>query len=194
MYNRDKVNDLVRFIYSLNGINDKEALTKHVLQRFALTTDRKVHYCDSFAIRFSRSSSRSFGNTVLSLSALQKYDNRPFIVCVVTPTENYILLANTTFLSKISHSSQELRVNNIKGSFNGSDIMRNIVGFDNVPDNFEELYATHESFTFEENLERLVEATNSIVCIGLPPIIVPKRKLGNADNRHESPCDCMAVS
>jgi len=31
--------------------------------------------------------------------------------------------SNTTFLKKISHSSHELRTDNIKGSFNGSDIM-----------------------------------------------------------------------
>ena len=166
MYNQEMLNTVVDFIYGFDGINDKDILTKHVVQRFALTTDRKVYYCDSFAIRFSRSSKRNFGNTVLSLSALQKYDNRPFLVCVVTPTKNYILLANTTFLSKISHSSQELRVNNIKGSFNGTDIMRNISGLDNTPDNFDDLYATHESFTFEENLERLVEATNNIVGTG----------------------------
>ncbi len=29
---------------------------------------------------------------------------------------------------------------------------------------------------------------------GLSPIIVPRRKLGKADNRHENPCYCMAVS
>ena len=62
-------------------------------------------------------------NTVLSLSALQKYDDKPFIVCIVTPDTNYMMLANSTFLKKISHSSQELRVDNIRGSFNGSDIM-----------------------------------------------------------------------
>ena len=29
---------------------------------------------------------------------------------------------------------------------------------------------------------------------GLPPIVVPKRELGNADFRHENPCYCLAVS
>lgn len=30
--------------------------------------------------------------------------------------------------------------------------------------------------------------------IGLPPIIVPKRELVNADFRHENLCYCLAVS
>ncbi len=102
-------------------------------------------------------------NTVLSLSALQKYDNKPFIVCIVASTTNYLLLANTTFLKKISHSSQELRIDNIKGSFNGGDIMDEVNGSENEPGNFETLYAIHSGFSFQDNMERLVESTNGIV-------------------------------
>ena len=101
-------------------------------------------------------------NTVLSLSVLQKYDDVPFIVCIVTPSINHLLIANSTFLKKISHSSHELRIDNIKGSFNGSDIMLNFNGIDNVSSNFEELFAYHNGFTFQDNLERLVESTNGI--------------------------------
>ena len=102
-------------------------------------------------------------NTVLSLSALQKYDSRPFFVCIVASSENYLLLANTTFLKKISHSSQELRIDNIKGSFNGSDIIFDFQGIENTPKNFQSLYAYHEGLSFQDNLERLVESTNGIV-------------------------------
>ena len=75
---------------------------------------RQVYYCADFAIRFSSSKNESFSNTVLSLSNLQKVDDRPFIACLVTPQKNYLHLANSTFLKKISHSSQELRENNIR--------------------------------------------------------------------------------
>jgi hypothetical protein len=80
----------------------------------------------------------------------------------VTPTENYCLLANTTFLKKISHTSQTLRENNIRGSFNGSDIARNFEGIQNGPDNFARLFAIHSAIGFEGNLARLVEATSGI--------------------------------
>lgn len=162
MYNREKMLSLVSFIIELDGIADKRLLADKVQSSFSLTRDRSVFSCKDFAIRFCTSGSRAFGNTVLSLSALQKYDAIPFVVCLVTPRKNYLMLANTTFLRKISHSSQELRIDNIKGSFNGSDIMRDFEGIENEPQNFEFLFSSHENYTFTENLERLVEATNNI--------------------------------
>ncbi|WP_299392574.1 hypothetical protein [uncultured Desulfovibrio sp.] len=166
MYNRGIIEKLVEFISSKDGNTDKSHLQNEVQEAFGLVKERSVYYCDWFAIRFCKSVSRSFGNTVLALSALHRYDNIPFIVCLVTPTRNYLMLANTTFLRKISHSSQELRRDNIKGSFNGSDIMREFEDVENIPDNFEFLYTSHENYTFEENLDRLVEATNNIAPTG----------------------------
>lgn len=156
------ISALIDLIRENNGINDKARLAKIVSDTFGLTKDRSVYYCANYAIRFSSSSSRNFGNTVLSLSNLQKYDDRPFIVCLVTPRQNFCLIANTTFLKKISHSSQELRENNIRGSFNGSDIMREFEGIENCAENIVRLFDIHAGIGFEENLPRLVEATNNI--------------------------------
>lgn len=166
MYNRETIERLIAFISSRNGIADKGGLASAVQQAFNLVKERSVFYCEWFAIRFCTAPSRNFGNTVLALSALHKYDDIPFIVCLVTPIQNYLMLANTTFLKKISHSSQELRPDNIKGSFNGSDIMREFEGVENIPKNFEFLFTSHENYTFEENLERLVETTNNIAPTG----------------------------
>jgi hypothetical protein len=91
-----------------NGINDKAKLSELVASNFNLTKDESTFYNSIFPIRFSKANSEHFGNTVLSLSALQKYDNMPFFVCVVCPRYNYMLISNTTFLKKISHSSQKL--------------------------------------------------------------------------------------
>lgn len=157
-----EVNRLIEFITSLDGTGNKDAVKQKVLHQFKLVRDRSVFYCNSFAIRFSYTSGNSFSNTVLSLSALQKYDNIPFIVCIVTPNINRLILANTTFLSKISHSSQELTLYNIKGSFNGSDIMKEYQDLPNERDNIIKLYPFHQEFSFQENLVRLVEATNNI--------------------------------
>jgi len=158
----ESVAALVQSLRENNGINDKARLAKEIAHKFELTKDRSVYYCSDFAIRFSASSSKSFANTVLSLSNLRKYDDRPFIVCVVTPQENFCLIANTTFLKKISHSSQELRENNIRGSFNGSDIVREFEGIENCGENIARLFPIHQAIGFEHNLPRLVEATNSI--------------------------------
>lgn len=166
MYNREVIERLVSFVSDRDGIADKSRLQVSVQQTFNLVKERSVFYCAWFAIRFCKAASRNFGNTVLALSTLHRYDNIPFVVCLVTPTRNYLMLANATLLKKISHSSQELRRDNIRGSFNGSDIMRDFEGVENVPENFEYLYTSHENYSFEENLERLVEATNNIAPTG----------------------------
>ncbi len=168
---------LVEFIREHDGINDKRRLCQLVSEKFALTKDRSVFYCDDFAIRFSSANGSSFSNTVLSLSNLKKVDVKPFIVCLVTPTANHFFLANTTFLKKISHSSQELRVNNIKGSFNGSDIVREFNGIPNSAENLQRLFAVHASIGFEENLPRLVEATNNISPTGKKYVVTEKAKI-----------------
>ena len=153
---------LLQLIHKHDGINDKARLAKLVSEELALTRDRSVYYCADYAIRFSSSAGQNFGNTVLSLSNLRKYDDRPFIVCLVTPSQNFCLIANTTFLKKISHSSQELRANNIRGSFNGSDIVKEFEGIANSIKNIARLYDIHAEIGFEGNLARLVEATNNI--------------------------------
>lgn len=156
------LNLFIDFIKSHDGIGNKAKLTGLAVSQFNLTKDRSAYYCNSFAVRFSQSSSGGFSNTVLSLSKLQKYDNIPFLVCLVTETENKLFIANTTFLTKVSHSSQTLTLYNIKGSFNGSDIIKEFEGVINNRDNINKLYAIHSEIGFEGNLPRLVEATTNI--------------------------------
>ena len=91
----------------------------------------------------------------------------------MTPDTNYMMLANSTFLKKISHSSQELRVDNIRGSFNGSDIMLDYDSMENEPNHFQRLFAFHAGLSFQDNLERLVESTNDIVGRNLKFFVSP---------------------
>lgn len=163
---KESLATLTQFIYRNNGINNKNELIKLVKEKFDLTKDRSVYYNENFAIRFSYSNSNGFSNTVISLSNLRKFDEIPFIVCLVTPNENKLFLANTTFITKVSHSSQELRVDNIRGSINGSDIAKEFEGIENIPDNFERLFNIHSSVGFNENLIRLVDSTNNIIPSG----------------------------
>ena len=82
MYNREIIGQLVDFISSKDGRTDKSRLQNEVQEAFGLVKDRSVYYCDWFAIRFCKAASRSFGNTVLALSALHRYDGIPFTDCV----------------------------------------------------------------------------------------------------------------
>lgn len=159
--------DIVNFIKSYDGINDKNKLAQLVQSHFSCVKDGSVYYTQDFSIRFCKAKSEKFSNGILSLSKLQKYDQNPFLVCVCMPEINLLLIANTTFINKISHSSQELRVDNIRGTFLGSNIIRDIDGILNSPENFNLLFDIHKEFTFEENLKRLVEATREIIPTGI---------------------------
>lgn len=164
------VTELVHFLqeYAKNNPNcTKSEISKATIEKFELRRDRSVYYCEEFAIRFSSVKGSSFSNGVLSLSALRKYDHIPFIVCVVRLKGIELLLANSTFLKKISHSSQHLRVDNVRGTFLGQDILRVFDGIENKPEHFEELFEIHCQFNWEENLFRLVESTNAIVPTGM---------------------------
>lgn len=172
-----RISELIDTIAAHNGINDKAKLTKLIAVKFGLIKDRSVYYCSDFAIRFSSGSGLSFSNTVLSLSNLKKVDQIPFLVCLVTPSTNYVLLANSSFLRKISHSSQQLRFDNIKGSFNGSDIIRDFEGISNDPTNIQRLFDIHREIGFEENLPRLVEATNNIIATGHKFVVLPDAEI-----------------
>ncbi len=160
----DIVVDFVNYIVSDQAPkNNKETVASEVVKKYGLIQDRKVFYCDFFAVRFSYSKNNSFSNTILSLSHLQKFDNIPFFVVLIKQNGNNLLyLANSSFLSKISHSSQLLSMTNIKGSFNGSDIIKQYEGIENCAANVLRLYPFHYEADWNDNLARLVDATNSI--------------------------------
>lgn len=72
IYNKKLNEQLGEFVLNRDGIADKILLTTQVQQRFNLVRDRSVFYGDWFAIRFCKSVSINFGNTVLGLSTLHK--------------------------------------------------------------------------------------------------------------------------
>jgi hypothetical protein len=164
------ISEVIQFIRRVKEKNpgfSKDKIASATALQFSLKLSRKVYHCSDFAIRFSTAKGPSFSNTVLSLSTLATYDKMPFIICIVRPKDVEFLLANATFLKKISHSSHQLRIDNVKGSFLGHDIIRNFEGIRNCPGNFEKLISIHGEFTWDENLMRLVEATTAIAPTGV---------------------------
>lgn len=159
----DVLDSLTAFIASLTIGLSKGEVRDLCVEKFDLIKDRSIFYCDDFAIRFSGSKSDSFSNTVTSISNIHKYDEKPLISCLVTPTGLNTSLMNSTFIKKVSHSSRDLRTNNLRGSINGSDIMTVYQELENEPNNFHSLFLSHQEFDFQENLERIVEATNNII-------------------------------
>lgn len=67
------VKDFVDFVISKDCPHCVKAKVKNAIQeKFSLTLDRSVLYCDYFAVRVSYTKTKSFSNTVLSLSSLQR--------------------------------------------------------------------------------------------------------------------------
>lgn len=158
-----QLTDFIEYFKTKMPKNDKDKARKETINHFRMTKDRKIYYTDCFAVRFCYSKKGTFSNTVLALSQLQKFDSIPFLVVLIRKGEDSSLyLANSSMLKKISHSSKELRRDNIKGSFNGSDIIKQYNDIPNDADHVEELFTIHQGFTWEENVERLVEATSGI--------------------------------
>lgn len=162
MYDPIIIDRLVRFVTSLDGMGSKDQVAAAVQSVFHLRKTGKVYFCDAFAIRFCKADKKSASNTVLALKKLLPMDQRPFFVCLVGSTANYLQLANTTFLSRISHSSKNLTMENTVGSFNASDIQKSFGQLANAPENFQELFAIHSQIDVESNRRRLVEATANI--------------------------------
>jgi hypothetical protein len=158
--------DFLRKYKAAHLTADKQEIQAVASEQFGLTKKRSVYVGPSFALRFCAASQASFSNTVVGLSTLKEYDAKPFVVSVVRPNELEFLLANSTLLKKISHSSHQLRVDNIRGSFLGHDIQREYGGVLNEPANFEKLFALHQKLGWAENLKRLVNATNAIAPTG----------------------------
>lgn len=155
-----KIND---FFVENQDIHNKAELFSKFKNQFQMEQARKILCNNDFSIRFSSTKTGSFSNTVLSLSALVKVDDKPFITALVRSDKTILYLTNTSFLNKISHSSKELRVDNIKGSFNGPDIMTEVNEIKNEPTNFAKLFVDyHLNNNLEDNISRLAEKTNNI--------------------------------
>lgn len=146
---------------------DKVGLAESLASHYGLTKARSVYFADDFAIRFCYSNDAGFSNCVVSLATLKKFDDRPFLVCLLKPSEVLTFLANSTLVRKASHSSHKLALDKVRGTILGHDIIREIDDLRNEPQNFEALFETHSGFTWQENLERIVESTSAIAPTGI---------------------------
>ena len=159
------LDELVSFISQWRAEHPQETkdrVVRAVQQRFGLEKDGALLVGPAFAIRFCQSKfTESFANAVVAIGKVVKHDDRPIVVCVVTPAGCRFLLANTTFLTKVSHSSHALARGHLRGSILGSDILREVQGVQNAPECFAELTRIHARADRTANLERIVAATRA---------------------------------
>lgn len=187
MYTKEIINNLVNLINKNIGAGNKDVIAEIVRKEFSLQKKGAVLFCDAFAIRFcsTKKSTETVSNTVMALKHIKTFNDRPIIVCTVGPTNIYFRLANATFIKKVSHSSMRLRIDNIVGNINYSDIMKEYGGIDNIPENFERLFGIHSGILFDDNLERIVSVTSEIVPTGkrFAPTEEQRKNILEAPNR-----------
>jgi hypothetical protein len=73
-----------------------------------------------------------------------------------------LLLANTTFLEKVSERSYKLAADNLVGGVLESDLLSAVNGVANLPANFEALWATHAASDRTANIQRIVTSTQEM--------------------------------
>ena len=178
------------FAKTLTPPSSKDDLKSIIVNQFNLTkTDTSLYCCDDFTVRFCEQKTKGdMTGAVVGLRKIIKHDTRPFLVCLLNSYEKkiQIYLANTSFINKISHSSQEVTLdwaNNsdkIRGTVTGSNIIKSSCGLDNNIDNIIELYNLHLKNTLKDNLKRIVDLTCSIIARKEKFIVTNKKSILNS--------------
>ena len=65
MVDYNNINRFIKSVKRQEGIGNKERLSKNIQKEFDLNLDRKIYYCDDFAVRFlsSKKDSNRIANT-----------------------------------------------------------------------------------------------------------------------------------
>jgi hypothetical protein len=144
---------------------NKQTIVNSVVKKFNLSKKRRVYFNDLISIRFS-SAKTGYSNTFLSFQKILNNDSKPLVSCIIREDKVEFLLANSTFINCISHSSKNLSVDNIRGSANLSNIVREFSELKNEPQNFPRLFELHLEIFQIDNIERIVENTLHIKAKG----------------------------
>jgi hypothetical protein len=159
------IDEIIKMSKSFSVPYNKQTIRDSIVKKFKLSKSRKVYYNDEISIRFSSSKS-GYSNTFLGFQKILDNDSKPLIACIIRINNIEFLLANSTFINCISHSSKNLTVDNIRGSANLSNIVREFSELKNEPQNFSKLFELHSEILQKDNIERIVENTLQIKAKG----------------------------
>ena len=158
--------ELVAFLLNWRDANpngSKKVLAAEVLARTDLKLDKALLVGKHCVLRISQM--QEVGNDSSAVAAFRKieeYDDRPIVVCLFTSRGMRLLLANSTFLEKVSDRSYRLTSEHLAGSIFDSDILAAHEGIANLPANFDKLWAVHLATNPADNLSRIVGATKAM--------------------------------
>ena len=141
---------------------NKQTIVNSIVKKFNLSAKRKVYHNNDIGIRFSNVRNGGYGNTFLGFRQILENDDKPLIACIIRNKGIEFLIANSTFITRISHSSKIFELLKIRGSVNLTNIVKSFSGYSNEPKNFEELFKLHLDIPQQDNIERIFENTKLI--------------------------------
>ena len=158
--------ELVDFLLKWRDANtggSKKMLSAAVLAQTDLKLDKALLISKHCVLRISQM--QEVGNDSAAVAAFRKiceFDDRPIVVCLFTSRGMRLLLANSTFLEKVSDRSYRLTADHLAGSILDSDILAAHDGIANLPANFDKLWSMHQAIEPAANLARIVAATKDM--------------------------------
>jgi hypothetical protein len=141
----------------------KRRLVDNLLAKTDLELDKALLIGSQCVLRISQM--QESGNETNALAAFRKvcdYDDKPVLVCLMTSRGMRLLLANTTFIEKVSERSYKLTNENLVGGVLESDLLSAVGGVANLPANFATLWATHAASDRAANIQRIVTTTQEM--------------------------------
>lgn len=72
---------------------NKQSIVNFIIDKYKLSTDRKIYYNKNISLRFS-SAINGYSNTFLGFRKLLNYDKKPLIACIIREDRLEFLLAN----------------------------------------------------------------------------------------------------
>lgn len=157
------VDEIIKISETFNKPFNKKTLVDSIAKKLNLSRkNTNIYYNSDISIRFSSVANGGYSNTFKRFKYILENDDKPFLACIIRKNKIEFLLANSTFIDKVSHSSKILHRWKIRGSVNLSNIIRNFNGYINELVNFEELFKLHREVPQEDNIERIIENTKLI--------------------------------
>lgn len=159
----------IKLFYQNNTAYWKDEIIRLINEDFPLFKIKRSLYADTnnnYIVRFlwTKFDQGTPSNTFLSIKTIYEFDDKPIIVVLVRPNSFDISLGNTSFVSKVSHSSKNALYDEntgeftLSGSVNYPNIYHDWNDFDHIVENWE----FHYSSESDHNIRRILKKTSEI--------------------------------
>lgn len=159
----------IKQFYQNNTVYWKDEIIRLINEDFPLFKIKRSLYADTnnnYIVRFlwTKFDQWTPSNTFLSIKTIYEFDDKPIIVVLVRPNSFDISLWNTSFVSKVSHSSKNALYDENTGEFtlSGSVNYPNLYHDGNDFEHIVENWNFHYSSDSDHNIRRILKKTSEI--------------------------------